>query len=161
MVDISYHQVGGITALRFLEEVDKLIPDHIFKKSIILVREEQPADERLRTRPSVVLITRGSDSDRGLGISPAGVLHMRAQNAASSHTQRRASSVERHSLAGAGVPPHVHALPAQVKAWCYYESRVLGAHHGLFSTYALEVLVLYVFNRNHKRVKSPIEVRPR
>ncbi|PIA32502.1 hypothetical protein AQUCO_04500247v1 [Aquilegia coerulea] len=32
-----------------------------------------------------------------------------------------------------------------VKAWCYYESRVLGAHHGLISTYALEIMVLYIF----------------
>lgn len=27
----------------------------------------------------------------------------------------------------------------QLKAWCYYESRLLGAHHGLISSYALEV----------------------
>ncbi|KAH8488806.1 hypothetical protein H0E87_024439 [Populus deltoides] len=32
-----------------------------------------------------------------------------------------------------------------IKAWCYYESRILGAHHGLISTYALETLVLYRF----------------
>ncbi|KAG0473573.1 hypothetical protein HPP92_015430 [Vanilla planifolia] len=29
-----------------------------------------------------------------------------------------------------------------IKAWCYYESRILGAHHGLISTYALEILIL-------------------
>ncbi|KAI4338368.1 hypothetical protein MLD38_023436 [Melastoma candidum] len=33
-----------------------------------------------------------------------------------------------------------------IKAWCYYESRILGAHHGLISTYALETLVLYIFH---------------
>ncbi|OWM81638.1 hypothetical protein CDL15_Pgr007676 [Punica granatum] len=32
-----------------------------------------------------------------------------------------------------------------IKAWCYYESRILGAHHGLLSTYALETLVFYKF----------------
>ncbi|XWS22090.1 hypothetical protein CRYUN_Cryun29cG0004500 [Craigia yunnanensis] len=32
-----------------------------------------------------------------------------------------------------------------IKSWCYYESRILGAHHGLISTYALETLVLYKF----------------
>ncbi|KAL2509798.1 PAP/OAS1 substrate-binding domain superfamily [Forsythia ovata] len=33
-----------------------------------------------------------------------------------------------------------------IKAWCYYESRILGAHHGLISTYALETDgVLYKF----------------
>ena len=34
---------------------------------------------------------------------------------------------------------------SMIKAWCYYESRILRAHHGLISTYALEVLVLYIF----------------
>jgi hypothetical protein len=48
----------------------------------------------------------------------------------------------------------------QVKGWCYYESRVLGAHHGLISTYALETLVLYVLNRYHRTLKSPLQVRP-
>jgi len=46
----------------------------------------------------------------------------------------------------------------QVKAWCYYESRLLGAHHGLLSTYALEVLVLFVFNLHHAVISSPLEV---
>ncbi|KAM7256026.1 hypothetical protein ACFE04_011767 [Oxalis oulophora] len=31
-----------------------------------------------------------------------------------------------------------------IKGWCCYESRLLGAHHGLLSTYALETLVLYI-----------------
>jgi len=47
----------------------------------------------------------------------------------------------------------------QVKAWCYYESRLLGAHHGLISTYALETLVLYVFNKYHEIIDSPLSVR--
>lgn len=46
----------------------------------------------------------------------------------------------------------------QVKAWCYYESRLLGAHHGLISTYALETLVLYVFNKYHETIDSPLSV---
>lgn len=46
----------------------------------------------------------------------------------------------------------------QVKAWCYYESRLLGAHHGLISTYALETLVLYVFNKYHESIDSPLSV---
>ncbi|KAK5834804.1 hypothetical protein PVK06_010480 [Gossypium arboreum] len=33
-----------------------------------------------------------------------------------------------------------------IKAWCYYESRILGAHHGLLSTYALETMILYTIN---------------
>lgn len=46
-----------------------------------------------------------------------------------------------------------------IKAWCYYEGRILGAHHGLISTYALETLVLYIINRYHSSLRGPLEVR--
>lgn len=49
-------------------------------------------------------------------------------------------------------------LALQVKAWCYYESRLLGAHHGLISTYALETMVLYIFNVHHRELTSPCQV---
>ncbi|XVF46124.1 hypothetical protein PTKIN_Ptkin03bG0001400 [Pterospermum kingtungense] len=82
VVDISFNQLGGLCALCFLEQVDRLVDkDHLFKCSIILI-----------------------------------------------------------------------------KAWCYYESRILGAHHGLISTYALEILVLYVFHLFHSSLNSPISV---
>ncbi|CAM6015099.1 unnamed protein product [Sphagnum balticum] len=45
-----------------------------------------------------------------------------------------------------------------VKAWCYYESRILGAHHGLISTYALETLVLYIFHVFHSSLRGPLQV---
>ncbi|KAL6982233.1 hypothetical protein U1Q18_050740, partial [Sarracenia purpurea var. burkii] len=45
-----------------------------------------------------------------------------------------------------------------IKAWCYYESRILGAHHGLISTYALETLVLYIFHRFHSKLNGPLAV---
>ncbi|KAL3753427.1 hypothetical protein ACJRO7_000772 [Eucalyptus globulus] len=45
-----------------------------------------------------------------------------------------------------------------VKAWCYYESRILGAHHGLISTYALETLVLYIFHLFHTSLDGPLAV---
>lgn len=45
-----------------------------------------------------------------------------------------------------------------IKAWCYYESRILGAHHGLISTYALETLVLYIFHLFHKSLDGPLVV---
>ncbi|KAK4786991.1 hypothetical protein SAY86_010824 [Trapa natans] len=45
-----------------------------------------------------------------------------------------------------------------IKAWCYYESRILGAHHGLISTYALETLVLYIFHVFNKKFLGPLEV---
>ncbi|KAL3616237.1 hypothetical protein CASFOL_039627 [Castilleja foliolosa] len=80
VIDISFNQLGGLSTLCFLEQVDRLVGrDHLFKRSIILV-----------------------------------------------------------------------------KTWCYYESRILGAHHGLISTYALEVLVLYVFHHFHSLLSSPL-----
>lgn len=45
-----------------------------------------------------------------------------------------------------------------VKAWCYYESRLLGAHHGLISSYALETMVLYVLNIHGHPLESPLQV---
>lgn len=45
-----------------------------------------------------------------------------------------------------------------IKAWCYYESRILGAHHGLISTYALETLVLYIFLLFHSSLNGPLAV---
>uniref|UniRef100_A0A7N0T340 Uncharacterized protein n=3 Tax=Kalanchoe fedtschenkoi TaxID=63787 RepID=A0A7N0T340_KALFE len=45
-----------------------------------------------------------------------------------------------------------------IKAWCYYESRILGAHHGLISTYALETLVLYIFHVFHSSLNGPLAV---
>lgn len=45
-----------------------------------------------------------------------------------------------------------------IKAWCYYESRILGAHHGLISTYALETLVLYIFHVFNSSFTGPLEV---
>ncbi|KAI4305066.1 hypothetical protein L6164_028455 [Bauhinia variegata] len=45
-----------------------------------------------------------------------------------------------------------------IKAWCYYESRILGAHHGLISTYALETLVLYIFHHFHVSLDGPLAV---
>lgn len=45
-----------------------------------------------------------------------------------------------------------------IKAWCYYESRILGAHHGLISTYALETLVLYIFHVFNSSLNGPLVV---
>ncbi|GAV62491.1 NTP_transf_2 domain-containing protein [Cephalotus follicularis] len=45
-----------------------------------------------------------------------------------------------------------------IKAWCYYESRILCAHHGLISTYALETLVLHIINLFHSSLSGPLAV---
>ncbi|CAK7339962.1 unnamed protein product [Dovyalis caffra] len=45
-----------------------------------------------------------------------------------------------------------------IKAWCFYESRILGAHHGLISTYALQILVLNIINNFHSSLPGPLAV---
>lgn len=80
VIDISFNQLGGLSTLCFLEQVDRLVgKKHLFKRSIILI-----------------------------------------------------------------------------KAWCFYESRILGAMHGLVSTYALETLILYIFHLFHSSLSGPL-----
>ncbi|KAL2496293.1 Uncharacterized protein Fot_40050 [Forsythia ovata] len=43
-----------------------------------------------------------------------------------------------------------------IKAWCYYESRIIVAHHGLITTYALETMVLYIFHLFHSTLNVPL-----
>lgn len=45
-----------------------------------------------------------------------------------------------------------------VKAWCHYESRILGSQYGLLATYALETMVLYIFQIFHASRDSPLAV---
>lgn len=45
-----------------------------------------------------------------------------------------------------------------IKAWCYYESRLLGGYYGLISTYALETMVLHVINHFHCSLHFPLAV---
>ncbi|TKY74120.1 Poly(A) RNA polymerase cid14 [Spatholobus suberectus] len=45
-----------------------------------------------------------------------------------------------------------------IKAWCFYESRILGSHHGLISTYAVETLVIYLFHVYSNTFAGPLEV---
>ncbi|CAL0319492.1 unnamed protein product [Lupinus luteus] len=47
-----------------------------------------------------------------------------------------------------------------IKAWCFHESRILGAQHALISSYALEVLVLYIFHLYSDKLTfaGPLEV---
>ncbi|XP_071934397.1 uncharacterized protein [Coffea arabica] len=45
-----------------------------------------------------------------------------------------------------------------IKAWCFYESRLLGSHCNLMSTYALEILVLYIINIFHCSLSGPLAV---
>ncbi|XP_024016664.1 uncharacterized protein LOC18026715 [Eutrema salsugineum] len=45
-----------------------------------------------------------------------------------------------------------------IKAWCYYESRILGANIGLISTYALAILVLHIINISYSSLSGPLAV---
>lgn len=44
------------------------------------------------------------------------------------------------------------------KAWAYYETRILGSHNYLLSTYALETLVLFVLNKWNGQLATPLDV---
>nr|GEW28478.1 polymerase, nucleotidyl transferase domain-containing protein [Tanacetum cinerariifolium] len=45
-----------------------------------------------------------------------------------------------------------------IKAWFFYDSRLLGASHGLISTYALEILILYIFCMYNDSLTDPLMV---
>ncbi|XP_031372713.1 uncharacterized protein LOC116187855 isoform X2 [Punica granatum] len=45
-----------------------------------------------------------------------------------------------------------------VKAWCFYEGRILGSQNGLISTYGLEIMVLCIINLFHASVSGPLGV---
>ncbi|PNT74570.1 uncharacterized protein LOC100830879 [Brachypodium distachyon] len=44
-----------------------------------------------------------------------------------------------------------------IKAWCYNEARIQGSDQWLLSTYALEILILYIFNMFHNSLHGPFE----
>jgi len=44
-----------------------------------------------------------------------------------------------------------------LKAWSTYESRILASHQSLLSTYALQVMLLYVINLRHGEIGSPLQ----
>ncbi|KAL0483927.1 gld-4 [Acrasis kona] len=44
-----------------------------------------------------------------------------------------------------------------LKAWCYFESRTLGSHHGLISSYGLTVLLMYIFNAYYEQINTPLD----
>lgn len=86
-----------------------------------------------------------------------------ASNSSHERVTRACYSGMRPADANAAVPSPItpsHAPAPQVKAWAYYEARLLGAQHGLVSTYALDTLVLAAFNRHHavKPFTSPLQV---
>jgi hypothetical protein len=80
-VDVSINQIGGVRTLIFLEEICRLFPKHLMKKSIILS-----------------------------------------------------------------------------KAWGTYYSRIMGAINGLLTTYALEVLIVFILNTFPESRTTPLQV---
>lgn len=45
-----------------------------------------------------------------------------------------------------------------LKSWCYYESRILGSHHALLSTYAITVMLIHTFNTFYDEIDTPLKV---
>ena len=44
-----------------------------------------------------------------------------------------------------------------IKIWCYYEGNILGSNIGLLNGYALEVLIIYMFNNYKGKFNSELE----
>ena len=44
-----------------------------------------------------------------------------------------------------------------IKTWCYYEGNILGSNIGLLNGYALEVLIIYMFNNYKGKFNSELE----
>jgi hypothetical protein len=44
-----------------------------------------------------------------------------------------------------------------IKVWSYYEGSLLGSNHGLLASYALETIVIYIFNKNNNIIKTEID----
>ena len=44
-----------------------------------------------------------------------------------------------------------------IKTWCYYEGNILGSNIGLLNGYALEVLIIYMFNNFKGKFNSELE----
>lgn len=44
-----------------------------------------------------------------------------------------------------------------IKSWCLYEGLITGSNIGLLASYAIEVLVIYLFNNFHKTFKNELE----
>ena len=44
-----------------------------------------------------------------------------------------------------------------IKSWCYYEGSILASNAGLLASYALEVLIIYMFNNYSDLFKNEIE----
>ena len=45
-----------------------------------------------------------------------------------------------------------------IKAYCFYEAKILGSNCWLLSTHALQTLTLYVFNVFHQQLQTPLQV---
>ena len=44
-----------------------------------------------------------------------------------------------------------------IKAWCISEGNLIGSNIGLMASYALEILILYMFNIYHKEIENEID----
>ena len=44
-----------------------------------------------------------------------------------------------------------------IKAWCYYEGNLMGSNIGLMASYALEIMVIYIFNIHYEIIHNEFE----
>lgn len=45
-----------------------------------------------------------------------------------------------------------------VKAWCLYDSHILGSQHGNLCSYAIEIMILYIMNNYYDRCLTPLDI---
>ena len=45
-----------------------------------------------------------------------------------------------------------------IKAWCLYETRILGSQNANFSSYAIEVMIIYLLNNYYEEAVTPLDV---
>ncbi len=45
-----------------------------------------------------------------------------------------------------------------IKAWCLYETRILGSQNANLCSYAVEVMIIFVLNNYYNEVFTPLDV---
>ena len=146
--------------MAFLEAADRRIGrHHLFKRSILLVRCDAI---RYGGNPPVGFApgeAPGQEAQLLFRMQPAACIHAPAASQPANQPTNQPTDQQHLPALLCVLPCPLLPTPLQLKAWCYYESRLLGAHHGLISSYALEVLVLHIFNLHHAQLHTPLDVR--
>lgn len=148
LIDISVNTTSALATVCWIEEVER----EMSKAMQARVAEEEQIKERDRSR-------RRKQSEGDLGESKESKHDDAA--AAAAATPVSPASLTTRLLSGRSHNFHKHLLKQSIlliKAWSTYESRTLASSHALLSTYALEILVIYVLQQFPTVCISPLHV---